>query len=84
MLHSHTEPDVSGSEGRSGTYLLSARLMLYSCHTVSTTWLASLPGTFPPWGPPLLELKPSDAEVSFSHRWAGWQSAGQGGTRGHG
>lgn len=55
------------------TYLFWARLMLHSCQTVSTTWLAILRGILPPWWLVLSTLNPSIATGNRIHFCAEWE-----------
>lgn len=59
------------------SYLFWARLILHSCQTRSTIWVASRWGTLPPWWLVLSTLKKSEAEGIFTHFWGERQSTGQ-------
>lgn len=63
---------------RKMTYLFWARLILHSCQTRSTTWLASRRGILPPWWLVLSTLNASDDEGILTHFWAEWESTGEG------
>lgn len=59
------------------SYLFWARLILHSCQTRSTIWVASRWGILPPWWLVLSTLKRSEAEGILTHFWAEWESTGQ-------
>lgn len=56
------------------THLFCALLILHSCQTRSTTWLASLRGILPPWWLVLSTLNASDDDGILTHFCADWES----------
>jgi len=76
-FHLYCEAIRANCETQWQTHLFWALLILHSCQTCSTSWLANRRGIFPPWWLVLSTLNTSDDAGILTHFWAEWESTGE-------